>query len=271
MATIEENLREWDKLEHGGEPWSEPWGGVDMEWYFTILPRIHSFVPTESILEIGPGTGRWTQFLASLCKKLILVELSPKCIDFCKERFKDYSHITYHVNDGRSLRMVIDESIDFVFSHSSLVHAEEDVVLEYLSQLAKKLKRDGIGFIHHSNIGAYKIYYKIYFRLMNKILKGKIKDAFVNLGLIELSYWRAYSMTADKFKRCAEKAGFRCISQEIINWGRTKRLIDCLSVIVRKDSNRASEGKSIINKNFMKEAKLIHRLSDLYREKALCP
>lgn len=267
MATIEENLLEWNKLKHGGDVWSAPWGGADMEWNFVILPRIHHFVPAETILEIGPGTGRWTQFLAKLCKRLILVELCPKNIDFCKERFKGYSHITYHVNDGRSLGMVPDGAIDFAFSYGSLVHAEEDIVSEYLSQLAKKLKRNGAGFIGHSNAGAYKIYYNTYARLMYKILRGKARDIFAKLGLLELHYWRAYSMTWDKFKMCAENAGLKCVSQELINHGTTKRLIDCLSVIVRKDSNRPCEGKSIINKNFMKEARLIRNLSDLYGEK----
>jgi cyclopropane fatty-acyl-phospholipid synthase-like methyltransferase len=39
---------------------------------------------------------------------------------------------------------------DFVFSFDSLVHVESDVIENYLTQLAKKLKPNGIGFIHHS-------------------------------------------------------------------------------------------------------------------------
>ena len=60
MATAKENKRIWDNIynwKEGGEEWSRPWGGTDMEWYFTILPRIHSFVPTGTILEIASGFG----------------------------------------------------------------------------------------------------------------------------------------------------------------------------------------------------------------------
>lgn len=265
MGTIEENIRLWDKdynWRQAGDEWSSAWGGSDMEWYFTIFPRMHSFVPVDTILEIAPGHGRWTQFLTKLCKKLILVDLSENCIKACKERFREYSHISYFVNDGKSLKEIIDESIDFVFSFDSLVHAEDDVIESYLNQLARKMKQDSVGFIHHSNIGTY----KTYFSLINRIKNNKIKGCLIKFGIIEPCGGRAYSMTADKFRTYAEKAGFQCISQEIINW-RTKRLIDCISVFTKTGSHKYNKCKTLRNKDFMKETKLIRYLSELYGEK----
>ncbi len=55
--------------------------------------------------------------------------------------------------------MVADGSIDFVFSFDSLVHAEEDVIRSYLDQLGQKLRPDGVGFLHHSNLGEYARYF----------------------------------------------------------------------------------------------------------------
>jgi len=264
MPTVKQNFEAWDKTydwNEKGDEWSKPWGGTNMEWYFTILPRIHEFVPTETILEIGPGFGRWTQFLAKLCKNLILVDLSGKCISHCQKAFNAYSHIKYYVNDGKSLDMIQDESIDFVFSFDSLIHVEEDVIETYLYQLGKKMKQNGVGFIHHSNIGVH----KTYFSLLRKIPNGMIKRTFIKLGIIEPSeYWRAYSMTANKFKCLAEKAGLKCLSQEIINWRTKNKLIDCISVFAKKDSNRAHRDEVMINKNFMKEVNQINRLSRLY-------
>jgi hypothetical protein len=57
--------------------------------------------------------------------------------------------------------MVPDDSIDFVFSFDSLVHAEADVMQAYLNQLVRKLKLNGVGFIHHSNIGEYQRVFSI--------------------------------------------------------------------------------------------------------------
>jgi len=154
MPTLAENNRFWGNdydWKQGGDEWSEVWGGAEMQWYGTLLPRIHKHLPAGTILEIAPGFGRWTHFFADLCERLIVVDMSDKCIDACKQRFQDRSHIQFHVNDGKSLEVIDDNSIDFVFSFDSLVHAEADVVEAYLSQLSRKLKPGGVGFIHHQS------------------------------------------------------------------------------------------------------------------------
>lgn len=145
------------------------------------------------------------------------------------------------------------------------MHAEDEVIEGYLEQISRKLKKDGTGFIHHSNIGEYKTFYKITKEISQKIPQGRAKYLLCRLGLIELSdHWRAYSMTANKFKQYAEKYGFQS-SQEIINWG-TVRLIDCISTIKRKEVSQSSVVKR--NKKFMAEAKYIQGLSKLYAKKA---
>src|ERR1044072_1966729 len=122
MATVEENQAEWDVNYHWmnqGEGWSIPWGGSEAQWFWCIFPRIHAFLPAGTILEIAPGYGRWTHYLKGLCQHLIVVDLAASCIAACRQRFAAETHITYHVNDGMSLEMVPDSSIDFVFSFDS--------------------------------------------------------------------------------------------------------------------------------------------------------
>ena len=119
MPTLNWNKQTWDTTydwSRQGDEWSTTWGSVDMQWFGSILPRIHGFVPVETILEIAPGFGRCTPFLKDLCDKLILVDMSEKCIEACKKRFEPYSHISYYTNDGASLDMIEDDSIDFIFS-----------------------------------------------------------------------------------------------------------------------------------------------------------
>src|SRR5437870_3244420 len=106
MPTINENRRLWNEPSEwasNGDQWSRHWGGSEAQWRGTIFPRIHRFVPAPVILEIGPGYGRWTQYLKQLCSRLILVDLNQGCIDACKARFPSDSHISYHVNDGKAL------------------------------------------------------------------------------------------------------------------------------------------------------------------------
>src|SRR4051794_9713690 len=123
VPTVEENIRKWDGEYHwrsGGANWSQPWGTVEMQWHAALLPRVHTFLPTGTILEIAPGYGRWTHFLKDLCRELHVVDIAPRCIEACRERFAGCRHIRYHVNDGRSLAAIPDASIDFVFSFDSL-------------------------------------------------------------------------------------------------------------------------------------------------------
>lgn len=265
MATIKDNLDLWNcnyDWKQEGDEWSEPWGSVEMQWYFTIFPRIHPLVPRGTIVEIAPGYGRWTQFLAGLCNHLILVDLSEKCIERCKVRFKEYSHITYHVNDGKSLEMIPDDSVDFFFSFDSLVHAEEDVIATYIVQISKKLKKNAAAFIHHSNIGEYKSFFSFNEKLNRKIKSPAIKKLLCRLGLMEAhDHFRAHSMTANKFSQIAETQGLLC-SQEIINWN-SPRLIDCFSIL-KKNDGAATLSTTIQNRSFVREVNYVRRLAKLY-------
>ena len=261
MPTIEENKAKWDGTydwQQAGDEWSVVWGGTQMQWYGTLLPRIHPFLPAGTILEIAPGFGRWTQFLKDHCEQMIVVDLSEKCIHACQQRFKDCTHISYYVNDGRSLAMVPDKAIDFAFSFDSLVHVEEPVVSAYVSQLAAKLRRDGVAFIHHSNLGAYPRYAQLQ-------QTPKLLALLRRLGLVERSFnWRGFSMSADKMTRLAEANGLQCISQEIVPWATQRALIDCLSVLVKKDSIWSRENRILRNPSFMKEGRYLAALTRLY-------
>lgn len=158
MATINENLKQWNNYDwnRAGDEWSAGWGGSDYLWALTIQPRIIKNIPCSTILEIACGNGRISQYLLKYCRKLILVDICQSCIDYCKDRFKDYNHIEYIVNDGISLDMISDNSIDFVFSWDSLVHADKNVIQNYIYELSNKMNSNATGFIHHSNFGANK-------------------------------------------------------------------------------------------------------------------
>ena len=249
MPTIEQNSNLWNEnyeWSQGGDEWSKAWGGPEAEWFNTIFPRIHSFLPADTILEIAPGFGRWTQFLKDHCEHLILVDLSERCIDSCKRRFAQCSHIEYHANDGKSLEFIPDESIDFVFSFDSLVHAEADVIQAYLTQLATKLKLNGAGFIHHSNLASY----------VNPETE-EFPPGLVN------KHWRARSVSAKVFEQYCETQNIQCTSQEAINWG-VDELTDALSIFTRKGSVWSRSNRLLENPDFMSEANHICKLAPLY-------
>lgn len=252
MPSVEQNLELWNKKyawSDEGDEWSSAWGGTDWAWWTSLYPRVYPFLPAKTILEIAPGHGRFTKYLKNYCERLIIVDLSPNCIEACRKRFAGESHISYHVNDGRSLDMVPDGSIDFVFSFDSLVHADAEVMQDYIRQISRKLTDGGWGFLHHSNLGSYRL---------NASLAGyankwkSLGKLLTKIGLLVSPCWRASDMTADLFDQFCRQYGLQCMSQELINWGNYRFLIDSISIFRAAEDSRAAR-KVIPNPGFMDE------------------
>ena len=247
------NVYDWSRY-HGDE-WSARWGGPEMQWLWTILPRLRRYLPAPTILEIGPGHGRWSEYLKGHCQHLILLDLSERCIHHCKQRLGE-DGVSYRVSDGKTITGVEDGSVDFCFSFESLVQAESDVLQAYLDELARVLSPTGTAFIHHSNLGAYRLYFRVK-DLVPKRMRRPLKRA----GLLDYDEMRAPSVTAGWFERAVMKSGLFCHSQELIPWG-GKRLIDCFTVLGKEPSARGN--KILENPDFIKRAFEIQRLSWLY-------
>lgn len=259
MPTLDENSENWTAgwdWSHQGDEWSWWWGDTSALWHGALMPRIHPLVPAGTILEIAPGFGRWTQYLKDLCDSLVIVDMTEQCIEHCRERFADSSHIAYHVNDGRSLAMVDDSSIDFAFSFDSLVHAGPDVLGSYLQQLAAKLKPDGIGLIHHSNAGALQPLNEV-----SRHIPARLFGPLMRRGVaVNLAAWRDEGMSAATFRSQCEAAGLACVTQELVSWEFGGYLIDCFSVFTLPGSRWDRPTRVMRNPMFVAEARRMARL-----------
>ena len=269
MPSIAENLKTWNESYSwagDGEEWSDDFGGTEALWWFVIYPRIHRYLPAGSILEIAPGGGRWTQFLKNQCQSFTGVDLSARCVERCKARFASDTHMKFYVNDGTSLDVVPDSSIDFVFSFDALVHVEKDVIEAYLTQLARKLKPDGVGIIHHSNVGAYPGRLKIleYHHRLPSAIRRIVTAGKVEYLLRMHTGWWATSMTGTLFGEYCERAGLKCISQELINWVGSRCLVGGISVFTKANSRWKVKSARLENDQYMKNAGLNARLAQLY-------
>jgi len=240
---------------NAGEEWSAPWGSSAAQWSGAILPRIRNCLPAPTILEIGAGFGRWTHYLRDHCETLIAVDRIDQCVNACRQRFQDDPRVRCALNDGRSLPMVANDSIDFIFSFDSLVHAKPEMVEGYLAELVKKLKHGGKGFIHHSNFGEYANSFRE--RLPKALTKLSIK-----MNLLDWDHRRDRTMTAVLFRDLCKPHGLICLSQELVNW-RGRRLIDCFSMIARGDRSQPVATRVIRNRNFMREAAKIRAKSEI--------
>lgn len=269
MPSIEWNRSVWGTAYTWpvlGDEWSAVWGGAETHWFATILPRIHKFLPAEIVLEIAPGHGRWTGYLLPLSSRYIGVDLAESCVATCTQRFGATGNASFFVNDGKSLPMVADRSVDFVFSFDSLVHVEADVIDAYLSELARVLAPDGVGFIHHSNLGEH-LPALNFAHLLEKAVTPipPARRALTRLRMISWDHSRARSMTAERFALGCRKAGLDCIGQELIDWGHIgRKMIDCFSLVTKPGSRWDRSNVVVKNPNFMDEALSARRISLIY-------
>jgi 2-polyprenyl-3-methyl-5-hydroxy-6-metoxy-1,4-benzoquinol methylase len=246
MPSLDENKNFWDRdydWQERGDEWSAACGTVSHQWWSTLFPRIQGYLPAGRILEIAPGFGRWTHFLRDLCDELIIVDIAERAIAHCRHRFAADEHISAYVNNGTSLTMVADESIDLVFSFDSLVHVELDVISAYLAEIAGKLTANGIAFLHHSNMATRK--------------PGTYDPDAIG--------WRGLTVSANAVEAEAARVGLSCVSQEILAWGNFVLLNDCISVITRRGSRWDRDNVVMENMTFTSnEIALAGRLSTLY-------
>jgi SAM-dependent methyltransferase len=257
MPAIADNLAVWNRSYHwsdAGDEWSHAWGSPDAQWWGAIYPRIYPFAPTGTILEIAPGFGRWTGYLAAICRRLIAVDLSPNCVARCRERFRSLTHAEFHTNDGCTLPMVEDREVDFAFSFDSLVHCDLDVLTGYLREFSRTLAPEGVAFIHHSNVGAYWRWEWLP-RVRPRKLTGR---AYAWLQSRYNPHWRAANVSAELVRDACAAAGLVWVTQEIVNWG-GHQLSDCFSTIVRAGSKWARAPQIIVNPQFMDEAERLRR------------
>ena len=146
-----ENERRWSGWDwsEAGEEWSE-----SPEWKQALIDDVLARrIPAgAAVLEIGPGGGRWTEPLLERASRLVLVDVSPRPLELCRERFGDGGgRISYVLSPGSEFPGVERESIDAVWSFDVLVHVAPCDVAGYLQEIARVLRPGGVAVLHHSD------------------------------------------------------------------------------------------------------------------------
>ena len=130
----------------GGEEWT-----ISDEWKDSLVKCVmlkHIKSGTD-LLEIGPGGGRWTEHLQKLAGSLVGVDISEKCVEVCREKFKDCDNVRFFANKGNDLSGIEDRSLDAIWSFDVFVHINKKEVGQYVGEFFRVLRPGGIGVIHH--------------------------------------------------------------------------------------------------------------------------
>jgi SAM-dependent methyltransferase len=148
--SAEENRRQWNRWDWSqlGEEWtaSEAWKQALVDE--VLLPTIPA---GGTVLEIGPGGGRWSVVLGPRAERLILVDVAQRPLELLRERLAGAENVDYVLTDGSTLTGVGDATVDAVWSFDVFVHVAPSDQAAYLAEIARVLRAGGVAAIHHAN------------------------------------------------------------------------------------------------------------------------
>jgi SAM-dependent methyltransferase len=105
--------------------------------------------PGATIVEIGPGGGRWTRYVLS-ARRIYAVDYHQELLDELR-RSCDRPNITFVKNGGDDFPGVPDGAADFIFSFGCFVHVEVDVIERYLANMRRLLKPESNVVLHYAD------------------------------------------------------------------------------------------------------------------------
>jgi ubiquinone/menaquinone biosynthesis C-methylase UbiE len=167
----------WD-WKAGGEEWT-----LSPEWKQSLVRQVlRKYIPAgKDVLEIGPGAGRWTEFLQPMSRSLVGVDISQQCVDICSKKFGGSGNARFLTSNGNNLNGVADQSVDAIWSFDVFVHIDAADAAGYVKEFRRVLRPGGVGVVHH----------------------GKEP---------ELGGWRS-NLTIGKFRELLETNGFTVVEQ----------------------------------------------------------
>ena len=156
----ERDERPWDKQfrqwireaeEQGKDPndvgdqyWSSPINGLE-KYYYPVFDK------NSVVLELGPGSGRYTRHLIDRCKEMVLVDYSKAVCEWCRTYFAGKPMRIIHCTDYR-LDEIADSSIDAVISNGVFEHIYPEGTFQYLRAFQRVMKPGARGCINYENI-----------------------------------------------------------------------------------------------------------------------
>jgi len=145
------------KGERLGDEWNRPdVEGLDVsaDGYVAHLDSV-VFAPflghVGTLLEIGPGGGRFSEVLLTHCDHLIAADTSRSMLDLLRGRFTAQRNISYVHLDGLGLRQIGTCSVDAAFSYGVFVHLQHWDIYNYLVEIERVLRPGGNALIQHSS------------------------------------------------------------------------------------------------------------------------
>jgi len=120
----------------------------DREWNGSALEGasrhlFHRVTQESVVLELGPGTGRYTRHVLPRCREMILVDYSTLVCGWLREYLRGRGQFRVQQIDKPTLSGVADGSVDFAFANGVFEHIDLDDTDVFLQEFHRVLKPSG--------------------------------------------------------------------------------------------------------------------------------
>jgi ubiquinone/menaquinone biosynthesis C-methylase UbiE len=139
------------KYAHLGDEWNDD-GTAERkrdEFYFMAYAG-RWLRPEMTVLEVGPGGGKWSHRIAPLVKRLIVLDVAEEMLERTRKRCDSLglTNVEYVLASGEDFNTIPDASIDFFFSYDVFVHIALEDALVYVKEMSRVLVPGGKGTCH---------------------------------------------------------------------------------------------------------------------------
>ena len=205
--------RDWNdqyaaKHRNLGDEWNDADGAIRKrdDFYFTVLAE-RFLRPDSTVLEVGPGGGKWSVRIAPRVKKLICLDVAQEMLTRTSQRCKDagLNNVEFVLGNGEDFRPIGDESIDFFFSFDVFVHIALEDTFPYVQEMNRVLKSNGCGSCHHAVSTPPQAYNRI-----------ETMNDWYRAGQHTLGQYYYYS--PESLRRMYEHCGLQVLEQFIQDW-----------------------------------------------------
>jgi ubiquinone/menaquinone biosynthesis C-methylase UbiE len=96
------------------------------------------------VLDVACGIGRLAKFIAPKVKQYVGVDFSAGMIAKAKERYKDYSNVSFFHNDGKSIGVLDDSAFDVAVCFLAFQHMTKAITKLYVDEVHRVLRSGGV-------------------------------------------------------------------------------------------------------------------------------
>lgn len=156
---------------------------LEREEILSYLPPIDG----KSVLELGSGIGRFTDYLAEHAKQLTTVDFMADYVERNRQRNGHHSHVDFLRADVTELEFPADKKFDVIFSNWLLMYLSDDETKSLARRMLSWLNDGGFLFIREScfhpsgniKIGSNPTFYRSpseYFNLLQKEVGNSVGE-----------------------------------------------------------------------------------------------